>query len=86
MAAGGGAQVAIDPAGDACGGRNVHRDGFGATGAAIRLGEVGDADLAIGAGGVAQGEEFVEACACAAFGKVPHVTHRSCDRRKCRRR
>ena len=84
MAAGRGAQIAIDPLGDAFGGGNIHGDGFGAAAAAIRLGEVGDADLAVVGGGVAQGEEFVEACSCAAFGKVPHFTHRACDRRHCR--
>ena len=75
MAAGGGAQIAIDPAGDACGGRHMNGERFGATGAAIRLGQVGDGDLAVVAGGVAQGEELVEACSHATFGKVPHFTH-----------
>ena len=76
-AVGRGAQVAIDPLGDALGGWNAHRDGFGATGAAIRLGQVGDGHLAGGAGGIAQGKEFFEAGSGASFGKVPHLTHRS---------
>ena len=76
MAAGGGAQIAIDPLGDACGGRHIHRDGFGATGATVRLGQVGDVHLAVVAGGIAQGEELFEACSDATFGKVPHFTHR----------
>ena len=71
-----GAQVAIDPLGDAFGGRHAHRDGFGATAAAIRLGQVGDIHLAGGAGGVAQGEELFEAGSGASLGKVPHLTHR----------
>ncbi len=75
-AAGRGAQVAIDPLGDALGGRHAHRDGFGATAAAIGLGQVGDRHLAGGAGGVAQGEELFEAGSGASLGKVPHLTHR----------
>ena len=75
MAAGGGAQIAIDPAGDARGGRHAERERFGATGAAVGLGQVGERDLARVAGGVAQGEEFAEACSRAAFGKVPHFAH-----------
>ncbi len=76
-AAGRGAQVAIDPLGDALGGWNAHRDGFGASGAAIRLRQVGDGDLAGVGGGIAQGEELFEAGSGASFGKVPHLTHRS---------
>ena len=75
MAAGGGAQIAIDPARDACGGRHVEGERFGATGATVRLGQVGEVDLAGVAGGVAQGEELTEACADATLGKVPHFTH-----------
>ena len=75
MTAGGGAQIAIDPAGDACGGRHAKRERFGATAAAVRLGQVGEVHLAGVAGGVAQGEELTEACADATFGKVPHLTH-----------
>ena len=42
MTAGGGAQVAIDPARDTCGGRHTKGERFGATGAAVRLGQVGE--------------------------------------------
>ena len=75
MAAGGGAQIAIDPARDTCGGRHAERERFGATGAAIGLSQVGQVDLAGGAGGVAQGEELTEACSHATLGKVPHLAH-----------
>ena len=75
MTAGGGAQIAIDPARDACGGRHGEGERFGATGAAVGLGQVGEVHLAGGAGGVAQGEELTEACADATLGKVPHFAH-----------
>ena len=80
MTAGGGAQIAIDPAGDTRGGRHGEGERFGATGAAVRLGQVGEVDLAGVAGGVAQGEELTEACSHATLGKVPHLTHWPTDR------
>ena len=76
MAAGGGAQIAIDPAGDARGGRHAEGERLGATGATVGLGQVGEGDLAGVAGGVAQGEELTEACSHATLGKVPHLAHR----------
>ena len=57
-----GAQIAIDPARDTGGGRHLERDRFGDASPTIRLGQVGDLDLAVIAGGIAQGEELIEAC------------------------
>ena len=82
MASGGSAQIAIDPAGDARGGRHAERERFGASRAAIRLGQIGEIHLAGVAGGVAQGEELTEACSDATLGKVPHLAYWPCHRRK----